>query len=72
MPRQKTAPAKQTKKKATTMSARVKSTPSVRANAKPTKKGAQPSLEDQVKAVLTSLKRLAEKRVLEDMSKRYG
>src|SRR6266436_9681751 len=32
----------------------------------------QSSLEGQVKAVLTSLKRLADKRVLEDMSKRYG
>jgi 3-methyladenine DNA glycosylase AlkD len=32
----------------------------------------QASLEDQIKAVLTSLKRLSDKRVLEDMSKRYG
>ena len=31
-----------------------------------------PSIEDQVEAVLKSLKRVAEKRVLEDMSKRYG
>jgi 3-methyladenine DNA glycosylase AlkD len=50
----------------------VRSKPSARANAKPTKKGAQPSLEDQVQAVLASLKGLAEKRVLEDMSGRYG
>lgn len=58
------------KKKAQTASARLKSSAGV--NAKPTKKTAQPSLEDQVQAVLTSLTRLAEKRVLEDMSKRYG
>jgi 3-methyladenine DNA glycosylase AlkD len=32
----------------------------------------QPSLEDQVQAVLTSLKRVADKRVLADMSGRYG
>lgn len=37
-----------------------------------TKKRMEPSLDAQVKAVLQSLERLAEKRVLEDMSKRYG
>jgi len=72
LPRQKSAPAKPAKKRTQTVTSRVKSTASTRAAAKPTKKGAQSSLEDQVQAVLTSLKRLAEKRVLEDMSKRYG
>jgi 3-methyladenine DNA glycosylase AlkD len=38
----------------------------------PTKKGTEPPIENQVKAVLTSLKRLADKRVLKDMSERYG
>jgi 3-methyladenine DNA glycosylase AlkD len=50
----------------------IKPTPSMADNAKPTSKISQPSLEHQVKAVLKSLERLAEKRVLEDMSKRYG
>lgn len=54
------------------MTSRVKSTASARANAKPTKKGAQPSLEDQVQAVLTSLERLGTKRIREDMARRYG
>ena len=72
MPRQKTAAAKPAKKRTQTVTSRVKSTASTRATAKPTKKGAQPSLEDQVQAVLTSLKRLADKRVLNDMSQRYG
>ena len=40
--------------------------------AKPTKTKSQPSLEDQVQAVLASLERFADKRVREDMSKRYG
>jgi 3-methyladenine DNA glycosylase AlkD len=71
-PTKKTAAAKPTKKKTQTVTSRVKSTASTRATAKPTKKGAQTSLEGQVHAVLTSLERLAEKRVLEDMSKRYG
>jgi 3-methyladenine DNA glycosylase AlkD len=94
-PRKKSAPAKPTRKRARTVTARVKSTASAGTNAKPakkraqtgsprarsaaagakakpTKKKSQPSLEDQVQAVLASLKRLAEKRVLEDMSKRYG
>ena len=69
-PGKKSAPAKPAKKKA--VSSRVRSTASARANAKPTKKISRPSLEDQVQAVLKSLKRLAETRVLEDMSKRYG
>lgn len=37
-----------------------------------TKKTMEPSLDAQVKTVLKSLEHLAEKRVLEDMSKRYG
>jgi 3-methyladenine DNA glycosylase AlkD len=64
-PRKKSATAKPAKK-----GARGRSTPSTGANSKPAKK--QPSLDDQVNAVLTSLKRLSDKRVLEDMSKRYG
>jgi 3-methyladenine DNA glycosylase AlkD len=35
-------------------------------------KTSQPSLERQVKSVLLSLKQLSDKRVLEDMPKRYG
>jgi 3-methyladenine DNA glycosylase AlkD len=71
-PGKKSAPAKPAKKRAQTASARVKSTMSAGAIAKPSRKRAQPSLADQVEAVLTSLKRLADERVLEDMSKRYG
>ena len=68
----KSAPAKPAKKRAQTRSPRARSA-AARAKAKPTKTTtSQPSLEDQVQAVLASLKRLAEKRVLEDMSKRYG
>lgn len=76
-PRKKSASAKPAKR-TQTVSSRVRSTASAGANAKPTSEGAppvkraQPSLEDQVKAVLASLKRLADKRVREDMSKRYG
>jgi 3-methyladenine DNA glycosylase AlkD len=70
-PTKKSAPAKPASKKARTTS-RVKPKPSVGANAKPTKKRAQPSLDDQVQAVLTSLERLADTRVLADMSGRYG
>jgi 3-methyladenine DNA glycosylase AlkD len=40
--------------------------------AKATNKRSQASLERQVKAVLASLKQLSDKRVLEDMPKRYG
>ena len=68
----KSAAAKPTRKRAQTVSSRLKSTASVGANAKPTKKQAQPSLDDQVQAVLTSLERLADTRVLADMSGRYG
>jgi len=63
--------AKPPKKRAQIGSPRARSA-AARAKAKPTKTTSQPSLEDQVQAVLASLKRLAEKRVLEDMSKRYG
>jgi 3-methyladenine DNA glycosylase AlkD len=68
----KSAPAKPAKKRTQTVSPRVRSTASAGAKTKPTKTTSQPSLEDQVQAVLASLKRLSEKRVLEDMSKRYG
>ena len=68
----KNAPAKPARKKAEIAGSRVKPIASTSPNAKLTSKTSQPSLEDQVKAVLTSLERLAEKRVLEDMSKRYG
>ena len=66
------ASAKPLKKRAQLISSRVQSTASAGANAEPTNKRAQPSIENQVQAVLTSLKRLADKRVFEDMSERYG
>ena len=69
-PSKKRAPAKASKKKARTVGSRVKSPAG--ADARPTKKGAQPSLEDQVRGVLASLNRLADKRVREEMSQRYG
>jgi 3-methyladenine DNA glycosylase AlkD len=72
MKMKKSAPAKPARKKAEIASSRVKPLASTGPNAKLTSKTLQPSLEDQVKAVLMSLERLAEKRVLEDMSKRYG
>jgi 3-methyladenine DNA glycosylase AlkD len=65
----KSAPARPTKKRAQTATSRVKAG---RTRAKRTTKSAQPALEDQVQAVLASLKNLADKRVLEDMPKRYG
>jgi 3-methyladenine DNA glycosylase AlkD len=65
-------PDKAAKKRTSTVKSRVKPTASTTINAKTTDQPSQPSLEDQVKTVLTSLKRLADKRVLEDMSKRYG
>ena len=68
-PRKKSAPAEPSKNKAHPASSRVKSPASA---AKPTKKGTEPSLDDQVQAVLKSLERLADKRVLADMSGRYG
>ena len=71
-PTKKSASAKPARKRAQTGSSRVQSTASPVANRKPAKKGAQPSLEDQVQAVLTSLKRVADKRVLDDMSGRYA
>jgi 3-methyladenine DNA glycosylase AlkD len=78
-PTKKSTPTKPAKKRAQTVSSRVKSTASARApraslvpSAKPTEKAAQSSLELQVNAVLTSLKQLADKRVLADMSGRYG
>jgi 3-methyladenine DNA glycosylase AlkD len=78
-PTKKSTPTKPAKKRAQTVSSRVKSTASARApraslapSAKPTETAAQSSLELQVNAVLTSLKQLADKRVLADMSGRYG
>ena len=67
----KNALAKSARKKAGTSSP-VKSKLSAAAKAKTTNKRLQSSLRDQVQAVLTSLKRFADKRVFEDMSKRYG
>ncbi len=58
-----------TSKKPQTATSRIKRTAT---NAKPISKTSQTSLDAQVKAVLKSLERLAEKRVLEDMSTRYG
>ncbi|MFY9555422.1 MAG: DNA alkylation repair protein [Blastocatellia bacterium] len=72
MPLKKKSAAAKPAKKAQPVSSRVKSAMPPGANAKPPKKGAQPSLEAQVAAVLKSLKRLADKRVREDMSERYG
>jgi len=66
------ASAKPEKKRAQAMTSRVQSKASAGAIVKPAKKEAEPSLEDEVAAVLTSLKRLADKRVFEDMSDRYG
>lgn len=74
----KRALAKPAKKRAKAVTHLSKSTAAKRTKSAPTKKGvqssktAQPSLEDQVAAVLTSLKRVADKRVLADMSQRYG
>jgi len=67
-PTKKSALANRAKKKRQTAKARVTATASTPATSNPS----QPSLERQVKAVLASLKQLADKRVLEDMSKRYG
>jgi 3-methyladenine DNA glycosylase AlkD len=72
-PSKKSSSAKPARKKAQMVrSERVRSTASTGARPKPAIKGAQASLDDQVKGVLESLERLADKRVLEDMSKRYG
>jgi 3-methyladenine DNA glycosylase AlkD len=74
--KKKTNPSKSTNKKAPTARVRDKSTTPRGAGTKPTKqsekRGTKVPLELQVKIVLTSLQDLAEKRVLEDMSKRYG
>jgi len=64
----KSALANRAKKKPETAKSRVKPT----APTLTTNKTSQPSLERQVKAVLASLKQLSDKRVLEDMPKRYG
>jgi 3-methyladenine DNA glycosylase AlkD len=71
-PRKKRAPARPAKKKTQALKPRLKSTRSSGAKAKPINTEAKLSLEPQVNEVLASLKRLADKRVLEDMSKRYG
>lgn len=68
----KSVPAKPTRTKAQTVTSRVQSKPPPGAGSKPTIESSQPSLQDQVKAVLKSLKRLADKGVLNDMSQRYG
>jgi len=67
-PTKKSALANRAKKKPQTAKARIKPT----ASTLTTKNTSQPSLERQVKAVLASLKQLSDKRVLEDMPKRYG
>jgi 3-methyladenine DNA glycosylase AlkD len=67
-PTKKSARASRAKKKPQTAKARVKATASTPTTSKPS----QPSLGRQVKAVLASLKQLSDKRVLEDMTKRYG
>src|SRR5215831_15442603 len=51
---------------------RVKSTARSVAGAESIRTSSQPGIDDQVKAVLASLKRLADKRVFDDMSARYG
>ena len=71
-PTKKKAAAKPAGRKEQTRCSRVKSGASATAKASATKKGTQQSLEDQVSTVLASLKRVAEKRVLEDMSNRYN
>ena len=70
-PTKKKAAAKRAGKKEPTRSSRVKSGASA-AKARATKKETQQSLEDQVNKVLESLKRVAEKRVLDDMTNRYN
>ena len=71
-PTKRNAPASRAKKKPEFSKARVKSNASAITNTKPIDQVSQPSLERQVKAVLASLKQLSDKRVLEDMPKRYG
>ncbi len=75
-PTEKKNPAKSTNQKARTTRVRDKSTTPRSAGTKPrnhsVKRGTKVPLELRVKSVLTSLEVLAEKRVLEDMSKRYG
>ncbi|HSO74707.1 MAG TPA: DNA alkylation repair protein [Blastocatellia bacterium] len=72
-PRKKSTPARNSPKKVQTVSSpRVRSKASAGAHNKPAKEGEPASLEDQVQAVLKSLERVADKRVREDMSKRYG
>ena len=63
---------KTTKESVRTAGSQAKAKASVAAKAQPTPKGTQISLDAQVQEVLASLKRLADKRVFEDMSKRYG
>lgn len=70
MKMKKRTPAKPARKKAA--GSNVKQNASTGPDAKRTSKTSQTSLEAQVKTILKSLKRLAEKRVLEDMSSRYG
>jgi 3-methyladenine DNA glycosylase AlkD len=64
--------AKPSKKKTKTLKSRVKSNASAATKTKQRNKDPQPSLEPQVNEILASLRRLADKRVLEDMSTRYG
>src|SRR4030095_9623437 len=71
-PRKKSAPAKLVRKKTQSPKSRRRSTSSSSAKTRQIKRHTHLSLEPQVNEVLASLKRLAEKRVLEDMSNRYG
>lgn len=72
-PSKKSTPAKRARKKAKTESStRVRSSASAGAHTRPAINGGPASLDDQVKAVLESLERLSDKRIREDMSKRYG
>jgi 3-methyladenine DNA glycosylase AlkD len=71
-PRKQSAPTKAAGKRARTGASPVQSTASAGAKARPTKKQEQPSLEDEVQAVLASLERLGNKRIREDMAPRYG
>jgi 3-methyladenine DNA glycosylase AlkD len=68
----KVAPSKTAKKRTKNPIALGESTLPTHVKRTKTKDASQPSLENQVQAVLKSLERLADKRVLADMSGRYG
>ncbi|HWO02480.1 MAG TPA: DNA alkylation repair protein [Blastocatellia bacterium] len=68
----KIAPSKTAKKKTKNAISRGESTAPTHAKRTKMEGASQPSLKNQVQAVLKSLERLADKRVLADMSGRYG